>query len=200
MRRSVENAETVGMRQPRSRRGRGRGRRGRGRGRRASDTYDPPARRACTAQTLTPDTSPPSDTHGNVKSVPENRCYCPITPSYLYGINLCDDCGGHRSTYRLSNNGGASRSLHAYSSSAPTSPASVEEPTHEAVTPFGPVEFQDTLLGNCCHCATSPSYLYGVNPCPDCGGRRSSHRLNYNRDAAQHLHCYCLASPTYLQL
>jgi len=188
------------MRRPRGCRGRGRGRRGRGHGRRSSDTYDPPARRACTAQTLTPDTSPTSGTHGYPKPVPRGRCHCPVTPSYVYGINPCTDCGGQRSTYRLSNNGVASATLPGYSPSTLSSPASVENPTHEAVTPVGSVEFSDTLLGNFCHCATSPSYLYGADPCPDCGGRRTSHRLNFKRDAAQYLNYYPLTSPTYLPL
>jgi hypothetical protein len=188
------------MRRRRGCRGRGRGRRGRGHGRRSSATFDPPARRACSAQTLTPDTFPPFGPHGYPKSVAKNRCCCPVSPSYVYGINPCTDCGGQRSTYRLSNNGVASPTLPGYSPPTPSSPASVENPTHEAITPAGSVEFSDTIPGNCCHCAISPSYLYGADPCPDCGGRRSAHRLNSNHDAAHYLRCFRLTSPTYLPL
>jgi hypothetical protein len=164
------------MRRPRGRRGRGRGRRGRGHGRRSSDTYDPPAHRSCTAQDINCDTFPPFGTHGYPKPVPKSRCHCPVTPSYVFGISPCTDCGGHRSTYRLSNNHVATPTPHGSSSSTPSSPASVE--------------FSDTLHGYCCRCATSSSYLYGADPCPECGGRRRSHHLN----------CNCLTSPTYLPL
>lgn len=62
-------------------------------------------------------------------------------------------------------------------------------PTLEPETSPGPFEFTLTIPGTqCCHCPVTSSYLYGVTHCPDCGGRRSTNRINFNRVPARHLH------------
>lgn len=62
-------------------------------------------------------------------------------------------------------------------------------PIHAPETSRGPFGVALTALGHaCCFCPVTRSYLYGVTHCPDCGGRRSTHRINFNRIPTRHLH------------
>ncbi len=127
MRRSVENAETVGMRRyltsgsrparparlarlaslarlarrpsdvPASRNAY--------RGRRARIIYDPPARVFVRE---------PETTQGPVTVSNNTCCYCPVTSAYLYGVTHCPDCQGRRSTHRINFNRVRTRHLHKF--------------------------------------------------------------------------------------